>query len=88
MLYRFTVGNAGAKDLKPLPFLDFGDLGKIEKDLEDLLATHLLDVLFEDATLMPVFQERPMQAEARCPDTARYQESRVSGVNQRVTANG
>ena len=64
MLYRLTVGNAGAKDLEPLPFLDFGDLGKIEKDLEVLLATHLLDVLFEDAALMPVFQERPMQAEA------------------------
>jgi hypothetical protein len=52
------------KDLEPLPFVDFADLGKIEKDLEVLLAAHLLDVLFEDAALMPIFQERPMQAEA------------------------
>ncbi len=64
MLYKLTVGNAGANDLEPLPFLDFADLGKVEKDLEVLLASHLLDVLFEGAALMPVFQERRMQAEA------------------------
>jgi hypothetical protein len=33
-------------------------LGKLEKDLEIILAKHLLDVLFEDAALMPIFQER------------------------------
>ncbi len=64
MLYKLTIAHNGAKDLEPLPFLDFADLGKIEKDLEVLVATHLLDVLFEDAALMPIFQERPMQAEA------------------------
>lgn len=64
MLYRLTLTDNKQKDLDPLPFLDFADLGKIEKDLEVLLANHLLDVLFEDAALMPIFQERPMQAEA------------------------
>ena len=64
MLYKLTIADNGSKDLEPLPFLDFADLGKIEKDLEVLLATHLLEVLFEDAALMPIFQERPMQAEA------------------------
>ena len=64
MLYKLAIDNDGCKDLVPLPFLDFADLGKIEKDLEVLLATHLLDVLFEDAAVMPIFQERPIQAEA------------------------
>jgi len=63
MLYKLTTGTR-SKDLEALPFLDFADLGKIEKDLENLMATHLLDVLFEDAALMPIFQERPLQAEA------------------------
>jgi len=47
-----------------MPFLDFSELGKLEKDLEGILADHLLDVLFEDSALMPIFRERPMQAEA------------------------
>jgi hypothetical protein len=64
MLYRLTNSHDGSKDLEPLEFLDFAALGKVEKDLEVLLATHLLDVLFEDAALMPIFQERAMQAEA------------------------
>lgn len=64
MLYKLTIADSGTKDLEPLPFLDFADLGKIEKDLEVLLANHLLDVLYEGAALMPIFQERPMQAEA------------------------
>lgn len=64
MLYKLKTNIDGTKVLETLPFLDFADLGKIEKDLETLLATHLLDVLFEDAALMPIFQERAMQAEA------------------------
>ncbi len=64
MLYKLTIGDDGSKELDPLPFLDFSELGKIEKDLEVWLATHLLDFLYEDAALMPIFQERPMQAEA------------------------
>lgn len=44
--------------------MDYSDLGKLEKDLENLLANHLLDILFEDAALLPIFQERAMQIEA------------------------
>jgi hypothetical protein len=64
MLYKMRITDDRVKDLEALPFLDFAALGKIEKDLEALLATHLLDVLFEDAALMPIFQERSRQAEA------------------------
>ncbi len=64
MLYKLTIADNGTKDLESLPFLDFADRGKIEKDLEVLLSKHLLDLLFEGAALMPIFQERPMQAEA------------------------
>ncbi|MCY4651871.1 MAG: hypothetical protein OXC95_01760, partial [Dehalococcoidia bacterium] len=46
-----------------VPFKDFAGLG-MEKGLEGLLARHLFDVLFEQDPLMPVFQERPFQAEA------------------------
>ncbi len=51
------------RTIEPLPFLDFADLGKIEKDLENLLAENLLETLFEDAALMPIFQERAFQSE-------------------------
>jgi len=64
MLYKLANPDDQTKVLEPLPFLDFADLGKLEKDLEELLAAHLLDVLFEDAALMPIFQERQMQSEA------------------------
>ena len=64
MLYKLTIADEGIKDLEPLPYLDFADLGKMEKDLEDLMATHLLDVLFEGAALMPIFRQRSQQAEA------------------------
>jgi hypothetical protein len=64
MLYELTIGGDSPKELEPLPFLDFSDLGRVEKDLEVLVATHLLDVLFEDEALRPIFQERAMQPEA------------------------
>jgi hypothetical protein len=53
-----------AKALQPVEFMDFADMGMVEKDLENLLAANLLDVLFEESELMPIFQERPLQAEA------------------------
>ncbi len=52
------------QDLTPVSFFDISDIGGTEKELEALLAKHLLDVLFEDEPLMPIFQERPMQPEA------------------------
>ena len=33
MLYKLNIADDRSKDLEPLPFLDFADLGKIEKDL-------------------------------------------------------
>jgi hypothetical protein len=64
MLYRLLNIDSAVGNLEPLPFLDFSELGKLEKDLEGILAEHLLGVLFEDGALMPIFQERVMQAEA------------------------
>lgn len=44
--------------LEPVGWTDFGGS---EKELEDLIANSLLDVLFEDPSLMPVVQERKGQ---------------------------
>lgn len=59
MLYKLK-GN----ELEVMKFDDFGTLGKKEKDLENLLAENLLNVIYEDGQLMPVFQERYWQEEA------------------------
>ena len=64
MLYRLLQKGGGLGTIEPLPFVEVADLQRREKDLENLLADHLLDVLFEDAALQPVFQERSRQAEA------------------------
>lgn len=60
MLYVFEHG----KKLSPVTYLSLNNLKKLEKDLENLLADNLFEVLFEDSPLMPIFQERQMQAEA------------------------
>jgi hypothetical protein len=64
VLYKLAAKGEGLGTLEPLAFLEVADLLKKEKDLENLLADHLLDVLFEDAALQPIFQERSLQAEA------------------------
>jgi hypothetical protein len=64
MLYKLSDTGQGLGTLEPFSFLEVADLQRTEKDLENLLADHLLDVLFEDAALMPIFQERQLQAEA------------------------
>ncbi len=64
MLYRLSPSNDGLGSLEPVPFLDAADLQRTEKDLENLIATHLLDVLFEGAPLLPIFQERQLQSES------------------------
>lgn len=51
-------------EIEPLGYKDFSSFGQLEKDLENLIAKNILDVLFEDAKLMPIFQERQYQAEA------------------------
>lgn len=64
MLYKLKLRDEAASRIEPLPFFDLSGVGKREKDLENLLADHILDVLFEDAPLMPIFQERAWQSEA------------------------
>jgi hypothetical protein len=64
MLYKLGSSNGNFDKLEPIPFKDFSNYGKLEKHLEDLLANSILDVLFEDSGLMPVFRERQYQAEA------------------------
>ncbi len=62
MLYKLTL--EGEQNIEPIPFFDLGELSKIEKDLENLIAANLLDKLFEDNALMPIHQERSYQSEA------------------------
>ena len=64
MLYRLNTTDCRYDRLDPLPFKDFAHFGKREKEMEHLIAGSILDVLFEDASLMPIFQERQYQAEA------------------------
>jgi hypothetical protein len=64
MLYRLSPADEGLGSLEPVPFLDASNLQKTEKHLENLIATHLLDVLFEGAPLLPIFQERQLQSES------------------------
>lgn len=64
MLYRIEGDNGVFEKIEPVEFKDFSSFGKLEKDLENLIAQNILDVLFEDAKLMPIFQERQWQSEA------------------------
>lgn len=64
MLYEFELTDGSPDALHPLPFYDLESVDRIEKDLEDLLAGHLIDILFEEAPLMPFFQQRSWQSEA------------------------
>lgn len=64
MLYQLSSTSGVFDKLEPVPFKDFSSFGQLEKDLEQLIANSLLDILFEDAGLMPIFQQRQYQAEA------------------------
>lgn len=64
MLYKLDFGEHTAAILEPLGFTDLSGVGGLEKDLENLLADHLLDVLYGEAQLMTIFQERQRQSEA------------------------
>ncbi|MBU2979349.1 hypothetical protein [Alteromonas sp. C1M14] len=64
MLYKIEDQAEVFEKLKPVEFRDFSSFGKSEKALENLIANSILDVLFEEARLMPVCQERQGQAEA------------------------
>jgi hypothetical protein len=64
MLYLLSPSSEDLGTLKPLEFLGASDVERTEKHLENLLATHLLDVLYEGERLMPIFQENLGQPEA------------------------
>lgn len=64
MLYKLGSTNGKFDRLEPVSFKDFSSFRNLEKDLEELIASSILDILFEDAGLMPIFQERQYQAEA------------------------
>lgn len=64
MLYRLTSTNGAFDKLEPVEFKDFASFERLEKDLEELIGSSILEVLFEDASLMPIFQERRYQPEA------------------------
>jgi hypothetical protein len=64
VLYRLRSTDGKFDRLEPVAFKDFSSFGNLEKDLEELIAASILDVLFEDASLMPIFQQRQYQAEA------------------------
>lgn len=64
MLYKLTLDDKNQNGIEPVEFYELSELSKIEKDLENLLAENLLDRLFEDNALMPIYQERPLQSVA------------------------
>jgi len=64
MLYKLGSSNGKFDKLEPVAFKDFSCFDHLEKDLEKLIAKSILNVLFEDSCLMPIFQERQYQAEA------------------------
>jgi len=64
MLYKLRSTDGKFDRLDPVAFKDFSSFGNLEKDLEELIAESILYVLFEDASLMPIFQERQYQSEA------------------------
>ena len=60
MLYKLGKSGTHFVSLDPQPFRGLPR----EKELEDLIAQNLWDVLFESSELMPIFQERAWQPEA------------------------
>jgi len=57
MLYKLKKTGSRFDTIDPMEFSGLA----LEKDLEDLLAKHLWDVLFVSSRLMPIAQERPWQ---------------------------
>lgn len=50
--------------LQPVEFKDISDFGKNEKDLENLISSSILEILFEESGLMPLCQELQGQSVA------------------------
>ena len=65
MLYKLgSSENRKFNNLEPVEFKNFSNFGKLEKDLEELIADNILDTLFEESGYMPISQERARQPEA------------------------
>jgi len=64
MLFELQLEDDDTDGLEPLPFLNLKQIDRLEKDLENLLADHLYQTLYQQAPLMPFFQERSLQKEA------------------------
>lgn len=64
MLFKVSSSDGDLNSLEPMPFRSVSHFDKLEKDLEILIAENLLDVLFGESPLLPIFQERKLQAEA------------------------
>ncbi len=64
MLYKLASTDGNFDTLEPMAFKDLTSYKNVEKDLENLIAKSILDVLFEESSLMPVCQERKGQARA------------------------
>jgi hypothetical protein len=64
MLFELRLEDDGKDSLEPQPFLNLKQIDRLEKDLENLLADHLYQTLYQQAPLMPFFQERSRQKEA------------------------
>ena len=64
MLFELHLDDDGADDLELQPFLNLQQVNRLEKDLEKILADHLYNTLYQQAPLMPFFQERAFQEEA------------------------
>lgn len=60
MLYQLDPKD---NSIELMPFMDFEELSKKEKDLENLLANNLSELYVEDGQLMTIFQERARQEE-------------------------
>ena len=61
MLFRLSQTDGRFDAVEAVDFRDFASFGQLEKDLEDLIARNMLGVLFEEAELMPIYQERQGQ---------------------------
>jgi len=55
MFYKITRAYDLTTELEPLSFLDTAALKSIEDEIGTLFETTLLEVLFEEAALMPIF---------------------------------
>ena len=64
MLYKLSTTNERFDGIEPIAFKDIASFGQLEKDLENLIAQNILGVLFEDAGLMRIWQEKQGQQAA------------------------